>query len=173
MADSKGNLVRSETFDAPYPSMIHDFCVTREHVIFPVMPLTGSAERAAAGGPVYAWEADRPSCIGIMPRDGSAADIRWFLGDAAYVFHFMNAWTAGDRVICDVCEFERAPMFPAVDGTLPDPVRTLPRLTRWTFALNGSEDRFGKERLSDTVCEFPRLDERLRRFGKSLRVYGL
>lgn len=78
VVDAAGRLVRSETFEAPYAAMVHDFMITREHVIFPIMPLTGSIERAMRGGPVYAWEPDKGVHIGIMPRSGSVRDIRWF-----------------------------------------------------------------------------------------------
>ena len=56
VVDQDGNLTRSETFEAPYASMVHDFMVTKEHILFPIMPLTGSMERAMSGAPVYAWE---------------------------------------------------------------------------------------------------------------------
>lgn len=160
VVDRNGRLVRSETFLAPYAAMVHDFIVTREHVIFPIMPLTGSMERAMRGAPVYAWEPEKGVHVGIMPRSGTVADLRWFHGDPAYVFHPMNAHTDGDKVVCDVCEFEQAPLFPLPDGTPGDPRKAVPRLTRWTFDLAGNTDDYKWERLDDIACEFPRLDER-------------
>jgi len=169
VVDRNGNLTRSETFRAPYAAMVHDFMVTRDHVIFPIMPLTGSMERAMKGAPVYAWEPEKGTFIGIMPRKGTVADLRWFRGDPAYVFHPMNAHTDGERVICDVCEFEEAPLFPLPDGRPGDPKKAVPRLTRWTFDLGRNTDDYGWERLDDIACEFPRLDER--RTGLAYR-YG-
>ena len=169
VVDRDGRLVRSETFRAPYAAMVHDFIVTRDHVIFPIMPLTGSLERAMQGAPVYAWEPEKGNHIGIMPRRGSVADIRWFRGDASFVFHPMNAHSDGDTVVCDVCEFEQAPLFPHPDGTPGDPNKAIPRLTRWTFDLGRNTSDYKSERLHDVACEFPRLDER--RTGLSYR-YG-
>ncbi|MBO6555592.1 MAG: carotenoid oxygenase family protein [Pseudomonadales bacterium] len=160
VVDKDGNLVRSETFKAPYASMVHDFMVTREHVIFPIMPLTGSLERAMNGGPVYAWEPEKGVHIGIMPRQGSVNDIRWFRGEPSFMFHPMNAYTEGDIVTCDVCEFEMAPLFPWADGTPGDASKAIPRLTRWTFDMGQNSDDYKTERLDDIACEFPRLDER-------------
>ncbi len=161
IVDKRGQLTRSETFKAPYAAMVHDFVVTREHVIFPIMPLTGSMERAMSGAPVYAWEPEVGVHVGIMPREGTVADMRWFRGDIdGYVFHLMNAHTDGDIVTCDVCEFEQAPLFPAPDGTPGDPSKAVPRLTRWTFDLSQNSDSYKWERLDDLACEFPRLDER-------------
>jgi len=169
VVDRHGRLTRSETFQAPYAAMVHDFMVTKDHVIFPIMPLTGSMERAMEGGPVYAWEPEKGTHIGIMPRAGSVADMRWFRGEPGYVFHPMNAHTDGDTVVCDVCECEAAPLFPLPDGTPGDPDKAVPRLTRWTFDMSRNSDDYKTERLSDIACEFPRLDER--RTGLAYR-YG-
>ena len=35
-------VTRFERFEAPYASMVHDFIVTENHVLFPILPLTGS-----------------------------------------------------------------------------------------------------------------------------------
>ncbi len=158
--DKDGNLTRSESFAAPYASMVHDFMVTDKHVLFPIMPLTGSMERAMSGAPVYAWEPDKGVHIGVMPRDGSVADLKWFQGDPSFMFHPMNAHTNGDKIVCEVCEFEEAPLFPLPDGTPGDPAKAIPRLTRWTFDLAANTSSYKSERLNDVACEFPRLDER-------------
>ena len=42
VVDKTGKLLRTETFDAPYAAMVHDFVVTRDHVIFRLCLLTGS-----------------------------------------------------------------------------------------------------------------------------------
>ncbi len=160
IVDRDGNLTHSETFKVPYASMVHDFMVTKDHVIFPIMPLTGSMERAMQGAPVYAWEPEKGVHIGIMPRNGSVKDLRWFRGEPSFVFHPMNAHSNGNVVTCDVCEFEQAPLFPAPDGTPGDPSKAVPRLTRWTFDLGQNTDTYKWERLDDLPCEFPRLDER-------------
>ena len=161
VVDKTGKLLRTETFDAPYAAMVHDFVVTRDHVIFPIMPLTGSLERAFKGGPVYAWEPEKGVHIGIMPRNGSVKDLQWFRGEASYVFHPMNAYSTADgKIVCDVCEYPQAPLFPNVDGTPGDPKNALATLARWTFDLRAETDRYQVEQLNDLVCEFPRLDER-------------
>ena len=40
--DAAGTLTRSERFEAPFASMVHDFIVTDQHVVFPIFPVTGS-----------------------------------------------------------------------------------------------------------------------------------
>lgn len=169
VVDRDGNLTRSEFFRAPYASMVHDFLITRDHVLFPIMPLTGSMERAMSGAPPYAWEPEKGVFIGIMPRSGTVKDLRWFEGAPSFMFHPMNAWGEGNLITAEVCEFEEAPLFPKPDGTPGDPAKAIPRLTRWTFDLGANTNTYKSERLHDIACEFPRLDER--RTGLSYR-YG-
>ena len=161
VVDANGLVSRSESFVAPYASMVHDFMVTKEHILFPIMPLTGSLERAFAGGPVYAWEPEKGVHIGVMPRTGSVKDLRWFHGAPSYVFHPMNTYTQGSKIISDVCEYPEAPLFPLVDGSRGDPKKALAKMVRWTFDLDRESDEFQSEQLHDIVCEFPRFDERL------------
>ena len=161
VVEADGTMSRSFEVPVPYFAMVHDFMVTRNHVVFPIMPLTGSLERAMKGLPFFAWEPDLPVHIGIMPRDATGPEaIRWFEGDPSYVFHPMNAWEEGGRLFCDVAEYEAAPLFPLADGRAGDPAKAAARLTRWTFDLDGATAAFGRARLDDLECEFPRHDER-------------
>ncbi|SNT37449.1 carotenoid cleavage dioxygenase [Tardiphaga sp. OK246] len=158
--DSSGIVTRFERFDAPYASMVHDFIVTENHLLFPILPITGSMDRARSGRPPYAWEPDKGSYVGVMKRGGSADDIKWFRAEACYVFHVMNAWEEGDRIIADVMQSEEAPLFTHPDGSPTDPAKSNARLCRWTFDLAANTDRFTRTYLDDVTGEFPRIDER-------------
>ena len=163
VADKDGRLVRSEHFVAPYPSMVHDFVVTQRHVIFPIFPLTGSMERAMKGLPPYAWEPDKGTHIGILPRGGSVADLRWFEGDPCYVFHPMNAFddAADGSVVCDMAKYAVAPLFPRPDGSPTGERAPAARLVRWRFDMKpGASAGYREQALDDSAAEFPRLDER-------------
>jgi carotenoid cleavage dioxygenase len=160
VVNARGELVRSERFEAPFPSMVHDFIVTDEHVIFPIFPLTGSLERAMQGGPAFAWEPDKGTHVGVMPRNGSVREMRWFETDPCYVFHPMNAYTDGNRIVAHVMEFGQAPLFPRVDGAKPDPDEANARLTEWVIDLADNSNGLRRTRLDDMTGEFPRLDER-------------
>jgi carotenoid cleavage dioxygenase len=160
-----GKVSRLDTFQAPYPSMIHDFFVTRNYVAFPVLPLTGSLERVMAGGPAFAWEPEKGSHVGIMRRNAGVDTIRWFTTDPCYVFHPMNMWEDGERLYADVMQYESAPLFPNADGSRGTPA--IARLARWTFDLTGRTTTIGREYIDDLPGEFPRFDER--RAGLSYR----
>ena len=158
--NASGVVTRFERFETPYASMVHDFIVTENHVLFPILPLTGSMDRAMSGRPPYAWEPEKGSYVGVMKRNGSPKDIVWFRGEACYVFHVMNAWEDGNRIIADVMQFEEAPLFPHPDGRRTDPQKSRARLCRWTFDLAGNTDRFTRTYLDDVTGEFPRIDDR-------------
>jgi carotenoid cleavage dioxygenase-like enzyme len=165
VANAAGDLVRSQMIQGLFPALVHDFAVTRDFVVFPICPVTVSIKRALAGAPPIAWEPEKGTHVGIMPRNGGAEDIRWFAGAPCMAWHAMNAFNEGDRIVVDLCQQE-VPLFPREDGSPTDHRRATQFLTRWVFdwAKPGS---FDVARLSDVRCEYPRIDER--RSGLSYR----
>jgi carotenoid cleavage dioxygenase len=133
--------------------------VTENHVMFPVLPLTGSLQRAMSGLPAFAWEPEKGSHVGVMRRDGDVASIRWFNAEACYVFHPLNAWEEGDKLYADVMRYDAAPLFPNADGSPGQ--KTAARLVRWTFDLSADSDAIKEEPLDDLDGEFPRIDPRV------------
>jgi carotenoid cleavage dioxygenase-like enzyme len=165
IADKTGKITRQETFKAPFSSMIHDFFVTKNYMLFPVLPLTGSLPRVMSGGPAFAWEPDKGSHIGVMRRDAGVETMRWFTTDPCYMFHPMNMWEDGDKIYVDVMQYETAPLFPNADGSAGKQAGA--RLSRWTFDLAANTNTIKREYIDDMPGEFPRLDER--RAGLSYR----
>ncbi|MGZ3196619.1 MAG: carotenoid oxygenase family protein, partial [Croceibacterium sp.] len=99
--DKSGALIREEWFHTPYPGVSHDWGVTREHLVFPIMPLTADDKRLRAGGQYYQYDPDLPSMWGVMPRNGSVSEMRWFKIPGIVMGHVMNAYTEGSKVIVD------------------------------------------------------------------------
>ena len=159
VTDPQGRVVRRDDFEAPFASMVHDFMVTENHVLFPILPLTGSLERAMGGRPPFAWEPDKGSHVGVMRRDGSVDSIRWFNTEACYVFHPLNAWEEDGRLFADVMRYDNAPLFPNADGS--PGAKAAARLVRWTFDLAGDSDAIHEAPLDDLDGEFPRVDPRV------------
>jgi len=173
--DAKGRIVREEWLQVPYTTMMHDFAVTREHVIFPVMPTTTDIDRLKAGGPHWLWDPSRTSYYGIMPLDGGSADIRWFEGPARWCFHYYNAFTEGSKVVVDgmVSDAQTFPfMYPDTSGRDYDPAKAVPTNRRWTFDLASRGTSFEEQKTSRQYCEFGRIDERYHlerhRFGYAI-----
>ena len=138
--------------------MVHDFMVTRNHVMFPILPLTGDFERAKRGMPAYAWEPGKGAFIGVMKRNATVDTVRWFEIEPNYVFHPMNAWEDGEQLHCELMQYPTAPLFPNADGSPGK--QTEARLTRWTIDLASTSNQARREQIDDLSGEFPRFDER-------------
>lgn len=163
VVDAAGRVTRYDRFETPYCSMVHDFMVTRDHVLFPVLPLTGSMQRAMSGKPAFAWDPAQGARVGLMRRDAPVSAIRWFTVAPCYVFHVMNAWDEGDTVVADVMRYDAAPLFPLPDGRRGE--ASAARLVRWTFDLADGGDIVTETPLDDMAGEFPRIDERFAGLG--------
>ena len=164
--NAAGVLTESIHVPTPYSAMVHDFVVTENYIIIPIMPITGSLERAMEGGPPFAWEPEKGVHIGILPRNGgSSDDVRWVEMDVAFVFHFMNGFDRDGVITIDGCQFERVPLFPTADGETTG--KAEPHLTRWTIDTNDPNARVAFVRIDEHESEFPQCDPR--RMGKTYR----
>jgi carotenoid cleavage dioxygenase len=105
IADRDGNLIREQWFDAPYCALMHDFAITENYALFPIYPTTCDAARVRAGGDHWVHEMGRESWVGVMPRQGDVAGMRWFKGPKGVsCFHMMNAFEdAEGRIQFDQC----------------------------------------------------------------------
>jgi carotenoid cleavage dioxygenase len=156
IADADGKLLKRETFEAPYCSMIHDCIVTEHYIVVPVLPLTGSLQRAMSGGPVFAWEPDKGGHLAVIPRHTGVAGLRWIPAPAGYMFHTLNAFEKDGAIVADVMRYDSAPLFPNADGTKGENAAAY--LKRWTIDL--AAGAVSETALDDTAGEFPRFDER-------------
>ena len=166
VADREGRLVRSEVIDVAWPSMMHDFAITKDHVIFILCPLVFSFENLAKRGGVFSWEPERGTRLGVMPRSGGNADVKWFETEASYVFHPMNAFAEGDAIVLDVARYGRLDfMSPQAAANPSWRDENAARMHRWRIDLQAGGVK--STPLDDIVTEFPRVDER--RLGRRHR----
>lgn len=155
----QGLLTESVRIDTPYSSMVHDFVITENYIVIPVMPITGSLERAMEGGPPFAWEPDKGVFLGVLPRHGgTAGNIRWIEMDINFAFHFMNAFDKDGVISVDACQFETAPLFPTPDGKSTG--KSQPYLSRWTIDMNDPGARATSRQIDEFESEFPQCDPR-------------
>jgi len=168
VADASGALVRSEVIEVAWPSMMHDFAITKNYVIFMLCPVVFDFENVAKGGSLFSWQPERGAKLGIMPRSGGNADVRWFDIDPCYVFHPMNAFDENGVVTLDVARYEQLLFMNPQAAREPGwRDKNVARLHRWTVDLAKGTVR--STPLDDGDGEFPRVDERLvgrkHRFG--------
>eukprot|EP00850_Spirogloea_muscicola_P012945 SM000085S23295 [mRNA] locus=s85:403101:407071:- [translate_table: standard] len=99
-----GRLVHKAPLDVGRASMMHDFAITSRHTIIMDLPLTIDPQRALrGGGDLISFDAAAPARIGVMPRFGAAASVKWFDVETSYVFHTLNAYDDGEEVVLHAC----------------------------------------------------------------------
>ena len=152
VADAAGELVHTEEIPVPGPTMVHDFNVTAEHVVFMDLPIVFDIETAMTGQFPYAWNDDYGARLAVMPRRGTADQLRWFEIEPCYVFHPLNSWDDGDTIVIDVCRYPRLWVGGAVADSPPA------TLHRWTIDL--ASGSVAEQPLDDRPVEFPRVDDR-------------
>lgn len=134
--------------------MVHDCSITERWMVVYDLPVTFNLDDAMGGARFpYAWEDGRPARVGLVPLGGRGSDVRWFEIAPCYVFHPLNAFDDGDRVVLDVVRYGQ--MF---SGNTLGPDDSTPLLWRWTLDL--TTGRVDERQLSDVPLEFPRVDER-------------
>jgi carotenoid cleavage dioxygenase len=91
--DASGQLVNSEKIALKKAVMMHDFQITASHVVFMDLPIVFDLDLAVAGGGFpFRWAPENGARIGVMPRAGKAAEVKWLDIDPCFVFHTWNAF---------------------------------------------------------------------------------
>ena len=152
--DPAGKVTRTTDIPVPDGPMMHDFALTAKYVVFFDLPVTFSMDAAAGGMKLpYTWNPAHPARVGLLPRDGGAAEVRWLEVDPCWIFHVLNAYDDGDRVTVDVVRYEGAFDVARLDGNGPL------TLDRWT--IDPAAGKVIQDRLDDRHQEFPRVDDRV------------
>ena len=145
---ANGELAQVENITVGGPTMMHDFNVTSNYIIFMDLPAVFDIDMAMRGEMPIHWSDSYPARLGVMPRIGNDADVTWYDIDPCYVFHSMNAYEDGNSIVIDVARLDHiwrdSPMdFPA------------PALHRWTIDTSAGSVR--QEQVDDLPAEFPRV----------------
>lgn len=145
---------------------VHDFALTKRHMVFILGPLVVRRPIPVALGlrpfdDALSYQPQRGTTIVLVPRDGAAPTT--IECDAMFNFHVTNAYDSGDEVIAEIVthEFEdgwsgwnkylrdyRGNMGSAFGGTL-----TRLRIDRRRATAT-------RETVHENGCEFPQLDPR-------------
>ena len=75
---------------------MHDFAITEHYAVFVDAPMVLDIMAALHGEPMFRWNPDHVTRVGLLPRDGDA--VTWYETEASYINHFWNAWEDGDSV---------------------------------------------------------------------------
>ncbi|NBY45542.1 MAG: hypothetical protein EBQ64_06240 [Acidimicrobiia bacterium] len=151
-----GKVRRTVDISLPGGPMMHDCAITQKYVLVFDLPCLFNLELAMSGRSFpYIWNADYSARVGLLPREGEAADIKWVEINSCYIFHPLNAYDAPDgTVVLDAARHEK--MF---DIEQRGPNEGFPTLDRWV--LNPTTGKATEQRLDDRPQEFPRMNESL------------
>ncbi len=152
--DSTGKVSRVTEIVVADKPMMHDFALTEQYVVLYDLPITFSMDAVSAGREMpYVWNPKHEARVGLLRRDASSVDVRWFAVDPCFIFHTLNAYDDGDRVVVDMCHYEGSYNVSLLKG--PGPVT----LDRWT--IDPTAGKVIQKRLDERFQEFPRVDERV------------
>ncbi len=146
--DAAGQVAQVENITVGGPTMMHDFNITRNHIIFMDLPAVFDLEMAMRGEMPIHWSDAYPARLGVMARNGNDSQVRWFDIDPCYVFHPMNAYERGETIVIDVARLDHIWR----DGPIDFPA---PALYRWTIDTVAGTVR--EEQVDDLPAEFPRV----------------
>jgi carotenoid cleavage dioxygenase-like enzyme len=152
---SDGLLRRSQTIDVKGPSLMHDWAMTENHVLFFDLPVVFDANYFSESGFPYRWDEEYGARVGIMPKEGASEDVSWFEIDPCYFVHSANAYETNESIVLDAPRYSRF-----MQAGKPDILAQGERsqLYRWTFDLSGGN--VSESVIDERTAEFPRINER-------------
>ena len=165
---STGKFLETVWLVAPVVAMIHDFAVTENWVIFPIIPQLCDVERMKAGGEHWQWSPETPFYIGVMPRVGATAEsVKWFRHPNSFPGHSANAYedpTIG-KIVFDLGLSEKNVFFwwPDAQGNAPRPETIHSQLTRIMIDPKSDDLEIKPAQVSvlqGSNSEFYRIDDR-------------
>jgi carotenoid cleavage dioxygenase-like enzyme len=148
--------------DLPGPRLPHDMAITERYSILMDLPLINDPQAARVGRFKLFFERDMPSRFGVIPRYGSAREIRWFEADPCFIYHSVNAWEEGDEIVMDVCRVKRPEPRSDLDGPLAQMLAYLrldAHMQRYRFDLRTG--RTAEQVIDDDNSEFPSVNQGL------------
>ena len=158
---------RQLTFTSPRQVYIHDFFVTRRHLVFVLHPAELAVLPLLAGLRSFidclSWSPGQGNLLAVLPREGGAA--RFFEAPAAFMWHTLNAREEGRTLFADFVGYDEPDHFLG-----PDALLTRLREGRFgraespgtirRYRIDLAEGRASEEILDAESHEFPMIDPR-------------
>jgi len=98
----------------------------------------------------FEWDESHQARLGVMDRNATTDSVQWINIDPCFVFHPLNSFDDGDRIVMDVVRYEKV-----FHNEATKPFNKGSTLVRWTIdpASSTVETRV----LSNLDQEFPRV----------------
>ena len=149
-----GELIINRPVDVKAHTMMHDFALTADHVIFMDLPIVldlGVAINSPGDMP-YRWSDTHGARLGVLRRDDPFGEIRWFEIEPCYVFHVANAYGDANSVVLQAARY---PELWRNDGGFAE------QAVMWEWRIDLRTGAVTERQLDDRGIEFPRIDDRL------------
>jgi carotenoid cleavage dioxygenase-like enzyme len=151
-----GELIESRVIDVPGPTMMHDFAITENHVIWLDLPMVFDMDLVGKGL-AYRWDNAYAARIGVM----TGTKVQWFDVDPCYVFHVGNAYEDNGKIVLDAVRYSKSQInrvWGGMGGSANPALDTGgTTLHRWT--LDPATGQVKEDQLDDLDVEFPSLNE--------------
>ncbi|MEV3903113.1 carotenoid oxygenase family protein [Mycobacterium sp. NPDC050551] len=151
-ADADGVLTVNRPVDVPALTMMHDFALTAEHVVFMDLPVVFDLDIAIRGDMPFRWDDAYGARFGVLRRDDPFGKVRWFDIDPCYVFHVVNSYDDGGSLVLQAVRYPS--LWRGNGASDPDGVL-------WSWTLDLAAGTVSERPLDDRAVEFPRIDDRL------------
>jgi len=154
--DAAGRLRHFTSVRLPYTAMVHDFALTESHLVFLISPIIPDALPVISArktiGEALTYRPEKGSVVILVDR--STGRSRSVETDPVLQFHLSNAYQHGDDVVIDAITYADGEILTGISDFRIRSLGVAPsEFTRFTVSPRG---RVSRERISGTVCEFPR-----------------
>ena len=156
-----GELTRTESFEAPYPSMVHDYSVSKQYIAFTICPMVNDWERVKKGEPFFHWDSRLPTQVAVIPREQGVAGLRWYTHPTPVMqTHTFNAWDEEGWLHLDhfITGTGWLSQFPDIND--PDNHEQPPFAQRWSFEVSSDRADFDVAPIFKQFGEMPVVDAR-------------
>ncbi|WP_412754873.1 carotenoid oxygenase family protein [Legionella donaldsonii] len=149
--NQQGNLIETRIIEKSCSTMMHDFVLTKNFLIFFDCPAVFDLAAMESGGNVLEWRAELGTRIGIASRQDKDKPPLWLTTEAFFVFHFANAYEIENKIIIDYVRHGRLNF-----GVQNKVVSSPPQMHRMEIDLR--EKAFQDSLLADYIVEFPTIN---------------
>lgn len=149
--NQQGNLIETRIIEKSCSTMMHDFVLTKNFLIFFDCPAVFDLAAVETGGNVLEWRAELGTRIGIASRHDKDKSPLWLTTDAFFVFHFANAYEIENKIIIDYVRHGRLNF-----GVQNNVVSSPPQMHRMEIDL--TEKTFQDSLLANYIVEFPTIN---------------
>ncbi|MDN5744346.1 MAG: carotenoid oxygenase family protein [Nocardioidaceae bacterium] len=157
-----GTQTHLTNIELPGPRLPHDMGITENYTVLMDLPLVQDQDARRNGKYRIFYDKSLVSRFAVVPRYGDNASTRWFEAKPCYIYHVVNSWESGSKVIFDVCRVKN----PQHQSSFTSPLASFlaymrldAQLYRYEFDL--STGKTVEYPLDDENIEFPSVDSRI------------